>query len=154
MGYTHYFETKNDMNQKRWNEVFIPGVKRIIACAEKKGIKLCGPLGEFNTVPEYTNNRITFNGDENEAHETMSIERKRNDFYFCKTAQKPYDEVVVAVILFTAIVFPSAFSWSSDGDSENGDFDTGRALPYKVFDTDDMISENVHNYLKAMEATA
>jgi hypothetical protein len=53
----------------------------------------------------------------------MTIERKAEDFYFCKTARKPYDTVCVALMLLAEFCF-SEFSWHSDGIAE--DFVEGR----------------------------
>lgn len=121
MGYTHYFETKKDIQEKTWHNYFIPAVKLILKESEKQGIEIAGSHGEAGTIPEFTSDYIMFNGLGEDAHETMTIERRETHFYFCKTARKPYDAACVAVAILAAKLFnKSYFEWSSDGDNEPG----------------------------------
>lgn len=121
MGYTHYFKTKQDIHQTTWDSYFIPAVKLILKEAEKQGTEITGSHGEAGTIPEFTSDYIMFNGLGEDAHETMTIERKAADFYFCKTARKPYDAACVAVAVLAAKLFnKDYFEWSSDGDGERG----------------------------------
>jgi hypothetical protein len=63
---------------------------------------------------------IVFNGDasKGEAHETMSLHRIGNGFEFCKTARKPYDRFVKAVLIIANYYAPGALEISCDGDKE------------------------------------
>lgn len=62
-----------------------------------------------------------------DSHETFSLTREAQDFEFCKTAQKPYDEVVVAVMTEARDINPS-FNPRSDG----GESVFGNPLPRTV----------------------
>lgn len=104
----------------KWNYEVVPAVKLIIETAQEKWkIPIVGPISESDTVPEYCNDHIYFNGLEDDGHETMEVLRLKKKFYFCKTARKPYDTVCVAVAIFMETAFKSYFSWSSDGEGED-----------------------------------
>jgi hypothetical protein len=75
--------------------------------------------------PEITNDHIVFNGDgsKGEAHESFVLSRVSNFegervFQFCKTARKPYDRYVKAVLIVAQRVAPGALEVSCDGDDE------------------------------------
>ena len=123
MGYTHYFETTTPASDKVWNE-FTDTVKKII---KNFAGKIAG--GEGTGTPEITNDLVYLNGCESlsEDHETFLIERgKRGYWDFCKTAMKPYDAVVVAILMEGARL--EILTWSSDGEDKNGDFDSAKKL--------------------------
>jgi hypothetical protein len=124
MGYTHYWYQRRDLTESEWTSV-VYNVGQIMATAKKHGVSLCNGLGEKGTEPSFNVEEIMFNGDESkdEDHETMVINRKcppkepwqsRRGFGFCKTARKPYDAVVVAVLIFLDTF--GAHEISSDGD--------------------------------------
>jgi hypothetical protein len=84
-------------------------VHGVCAIAVAEGIKLAGPDGTGSLV--LTQDTIAFNGVGDEAHESFWIDRvpeapawksadseKEKFFSFCKTANKPYDPVVVAAL--------------------------------------------------------
>lgn len=121
MGYTHYMKAKKEIPQEKWNDEVIPAVKLIIATAQADpwNIPIVGPISEPGTFPEYCNDYIYFNGLGEDGHETMEVRRLPKDFFFCKTARKPYDAVCVAVNIFMETAFKSYFSWSSDGEGED-----------------------------------
>jgi len=134
MGYTHYFrrsETKHP--QKKWN-AFLEDAKKV-ACRFKlcipqsiqfitdddkiiKGdyeIKIGDGMGEGNP-PEYTKDKIRFNGVGEEAHETLGIDRvSDDDFGFTKTAHKPYDLLVTATLVLYKHHFGKKVEVSGDG---------------------------------------
>ena len=86
--------------------------------------------GDRGTKP-VTTGGITFNGFVDDAHETFSLPAKANqmsDFEFCKTAQKPYDVVVVASLARLSEV--AGITVSSDGSAE--DWEHGVKLASKV----------------------
>lgn len=58
--------------------------------------------------------RIRFNGVGERSHETFHLSNKQ-DMNFCKTAFKPYDEVVTAVLIRAKYYFGEALSVGSDG---------------------------------------
>lgn len=104
MGYTHYWK-HDELNQDKWND-FIKDAKKII---------------QTSTVPidlQAAGGEVLFlNGQKPEDWETFIIEREQTDSDFCKTARRPYDEVVVAILMLADETF-AGFSWSSDGSDE------------------------------------
>ncbi len=71
------------------------------------------------------NENLIFNGIGADSHETFGFSRQKDDlpatwvdFNFCKTAMKPYDKVVVAILKLAEHCF-EGFSWSSDGDDND-----------------------------------
>jgi hypothetical protein len=85
-----------------------------------KPFKLCGGLGEG--TPVFNETEIWFNGDGTESmnHETFRIYWSTDEKAFCKTAHKPYDLLVCfALLTFAEIFGKNVFSFSSDGDMED-----------------------------------
>ncbi len=70
--------------------------------------------------PVVDNSDIVFNGDasKGEDHETFLLSKVNSGFQFCKTARKPYDRYVKAVLLVAQHFAPGALDVSCDGDSE------------------------------------
>ena len=109
MGYTHYFSTQKETGAATW-AVLVEQAKQL-AAAIPEDIKICGGFG--TGAPEFTDERLWFNGDEatGQDYETMMVERvitpaawsqpdeKGLVFNFCKTAQRPYDLLVCAVLI-------------------------------------------------------
>ena len=75
---------------------------------------------------------IRFNGVEEDGHETFLI-TKDGGAEFCKTARKPYDEIVVAALGMLGELNPT-FRWRSDGDP--ADHVDGKALHDKALPSD------------------
>ena len=74
----------------------------------------------------------------------MDIHRCEYEFYFCKTARKPYDAVCVALAIFMATCFPRHFSWHSDGDYDEVDCKLeGIRLLVATFGTIELDRENI-----------
>jgi len=71
---------------------------------------------------------ISFNQAEN-GHEPFSFP-PNEDFEFCKTAEKPYDAVVVACLTVLAHRWPNIITVSSDGDAH--EWERGVQLARKV----------------------
>jgi len=109
MGYTHYWQNPG-FTQDEWTEVR-KFAKRIVAETDV-------PIqfeDDIATAPQIDNEVIRFNGVGDAAHETFYLAKQpSSSFQFCKTARKPYDEVVVAMLIMLSTVNP-IFSWSSDG---------------------------------------
>lgn len=113
MGYTCYFEQSRPFTTEEWGKIraaVIPMFHRL------KQIK--GPNGEGR--PLIGNDSISFNGDasKSEDHETFLIQKNGNGFQFCKTARKPYDRYVKAVLCVADHFAPGALDISCDGDDE------------------------------------
>jgi len=154
MGYTHYFERDN----KNKGSAFMFGklsldVKKIIDEAQKQGIVIRG--GDGTGLPTFTEGYFSFNGDATDGndHETFywealpeqpewqtkhfaNTERATTVFDFCKTARKPYDAVVCAVLIRAKVIYGDLVEIRSDGDWDGGGWDEwqeGRKLYETVF---------------------
>lgn len=124
MGYTHYCTQKRDFTKIEWQQVSAD-VGEILKYVEHAvGIPLVNGNGDPGSKPEFTLVKIWFNGSGEDSHEPMAILRKRSapqwkgdtpGCNFCKTARKPYDLVVTAVLCYLATVAES-HSVTSDGD--------------------------------------
>lgn len=124
MGYTHYFHSKGkNLDQSKFR-VLSDQARRIINIANKQGIKIQFEYCD-NKPPELTNYAIRFNGIEEDGHETFMITREEFG-EFCKTARKPYDTIVTAILIAAKLIFKNDIDISSDGDNE--DWNEGRKL--------------------------
>lgn len=149
MGYTHYFVR----NTKRLGSAFMYGklaldTKAIIAEAQSVGIVIRDGYGKGS--PEFTEGHFSLNGDSDtgEDYETFFWEAlpeqpewQRNQtftkddpnsiFDFCKTAHKPYDTVVTAVLIRAKVIYGECVDIRSDGNWS--DWQLGRELYERVF---------------------
>lgn len=151
MGYTHY-HTRNAKNK---GSAYMFGklaldAKAIITEAEKRGIVIRGYDGTGE--PEFTEGYFRLNGDASEGldHETFAWEalpdqpewqrkhfeangRNPNEIFdFCKTAYKPYDTVVTAILIRAKVIYGNLVEVRSDGDWNAG-WQAGRELYEAVF---------------------
>lgn len=112
MGYTHHWKLSRPLTTPErdtlrvFAEIVISKHQQILA----------GPDGLGS--PEIGHAGIALNGTHNVRYETFafSFDRSSN---FCKTQQRPYDKVVVALLCLAAHVAPDACSVSSDGDARD-----------------------------------
>lgn len=118
MGYTHYLHPQRHATQDEWNAI-------------KDSWLLLYHLGLFPKLhePRVDDDIIHFNGVGNDGHETMILEREGLGFDFCKTARKPYDLAVVALLLIAHHHAPDAWEIKSDGGPD--DWAEGLALVQK-----------------------
>jgi len=137
MGYTHYLtipKTKPvkgtaERNEKRY-QLAIKDCQRII----RRFSKLNGGLSGFTAhtkVGKYGG--IEVNGSRENGHETFILRehfRDNEDFSFCKTAQKPYDVVVVACLTVLQHRLKGAVKVASDGDTK--EWEQGVAMAKRV----------------------
>ena len=122
MGYTHYYRQQRDYTEQEWDRL-IEATKKIFAYCEQNGIILenDSPLSERGIAPIADENMIWFNGQESSglSHESFVLSQtKGDDFSFCKTAQKPYDNAVCMVLLSSHSIAPEVLEISSDGEFE------------------------------------
>jgi len=114
MGYTHYFTQTRSFTAAEW-ETVTADVQAILKEAEhNQGIPLADGNGGGGTSPEFTALHFAFNGLGDGAHETMYVTRHKQTkkeyeghnpaWSFCKTAEKPYDAAVVAVLCYLATI--------------------------------------------------
>ena len=109
MGYTHYWRQQRDFTDTEWQE--LTRLAKLIT-ADGQGI-LAKEYDERNSKPTIDSEHIRFNGIGEDGHETFLITKKKRAkreyeeqeaydkegaFDFCKTAHKPYDKYVVAVL--------------------------------------------------------
>ena len=142
MGYTHY----NYRPRKNAGSAYMYGklaldAKAICEYAYTIGIKLGDWSGENGTHPEFTEGEFSLNGIDDMAHETFTwkalptqSEWRKDEpeiFDFCKTAMKPYDAVVTAILIRAKEIYGSCVSISSDGDWS--EWQDGRDLYEAVF---------------------
>ncbi len=113
MGYTHYLKQPKKFTDKQW-DTFVKSAKQIFKTTD---IPLGNAAGDEKTKPVINVDRISFNGVGDDSHETCTVYREDTDFEFCKTAQKPYDEVVVAIYKAAREANPSIVL-NSDGGTE------------------------------------
>lgn len=140
MGYTHYWYRKDGVEDRQAFRELGTDAKRIIAEAERRGIHLGDAFGE--NEPEFTELRFALNGVGDEAHETFSWPSVENRaewdtsddewvFSCTKTAYKPYDAVVCAILIRAKRIYGDGLRVLSDGTWEY--WAEGRALYEAVF---------------------
>ena len=108
MGYTHSFTPKKATPEK-WNE-FVQQCKQLkdglqmysesaCGCYEDKKILIRGGGGTGRAI--FNKEEVWFNGDTKRGleHETFWTEPNLDEWQFCKTARKPYDLLVCAVLI-------------------------------------------------------
>ena len=128
MGYTHYWRQLRDFTDTEWQE--LTRLTKLIT-ADGSSI-LANGISDKNSRPTIDNEQICFNGIGDDGHETFRITKKKRAkadyeeqeaydkkgaFEFCKTAQKPYDRYVVAVLCAIYRVQRDVMNISSDGNT-------------------------------------
>lgn len=114
MGYTHYWNGNGSKRDVSKFAEFSTVARIAIDLATSRGIELGDLMGEGGE-PEVTEKRVAFNGVGDDSHESFVVTPDQTDFEFCKTNYKPYDVVVVAVLVLFKHFFPE-IKFSSDGD--------------------------------------
>jgi len=148
MGYTHYAcrPVKNAGSAYFYGKLALDA-KKLCDYANANGIRIRN--GEGLGEPEFTEFSFSINGDaegfsedgRDLAHETFywagipthpkHREGEPEFFSFCKTAYKPYDAVVTAILIRAKHIYGSCVSISSDGNWQ--DWQAGRELYERVF---------------------
>ena len=148
MGYTHYTyrPRKNAGSAYMFGKLALDA-KTICDYANANGIRIRNGNGEGE--PEFTEFYFSINGDASAftsegrdlAHEsfywagipTQSEWRKDEpDFFeFCKTAYKPYDAVVTAILIRAKTIYGSCVRISSDGEWQ--EWQAGRDMYETIF---------------------
>ena len=136
MGYTHYYTQNRSLTNREWKDlidIFHHMLNHLPAHSHNAGgfyadfpLTICG--GDGTGQPEINDRSLVFNGDEKGGldHETFYIDKDGHGFYFCKTARKPYDLLVCAVLLALCEIAPAAFELSSDGDMAGEEWQPAR----------------------------
>ena len=130
MGYSHYWQPEEDTKEftfsgENWQKIK-DALLKIVRQADSQGIDL--ELGMDREV-------IWINGVD-ESHENFVITKSISGFSFCKTARKPYDSVVTALLIYAHSIAPS-LEISSDGETEDwyeGKYllESALNLPFKI----------------------
>ncbi len=111
MGYSHYWENKEDCPADRWATI-CTAVRKLLASNPQ--IRVAFECDEPNKPPQIDDDVIRFNGHSNMAYETFTLDRRwcRDN---CKTGGRPYDVLVVAVLTIAHNVSRSTWQIRSDG---------------------------------------
>lgn len=113
MGYTHYWkQVGENPDDSQW-EAICAEAQRVIDSANHP---IAGWDGDGE--PEINDSYISLNGCGEDSHETFRLHRVDADFEFCKTARKPYDATVVAILRAAKRFAPGWLNLSSDGGDE------------------------------------
>ena len=120
MGYTHYFtQVQSTEGDDRSYLKFAIDAMLIILTAEQRGINLNWHVDE---------NAVKINGVGEDSHEDFYFTREANlSFNFCKTARKPYDDVITACLIALKKAYGEKVDIGSDGTWES-DWVAGRHL--------------------------
>ena len=99
MGYTHYFRMHEDgaeFSEQEWLAIQ-RDFRRVAQAAD---VKICYEFNMPHQLPLIGDDFIQFNGPGDAGHETMVLARQPiKAFNFCKTNQKPYDLLVMALLI-------------------------------------------------------
>ena len=119
MGYTHYWHKRSEADTL--NHLYGAALEKAGVIVRAQRISpIAWESDEPNRAPE-TSDGIRFNGIEDEGHETFYLPANAQEFesfQFCKTAEKPYDVVVVAVLCAIDHWAPGVLNITSDGNRE------------------------------------
>lgn len=131
MGYTHYWTQVRDFTCEEWRQIGADVMPILNDVQHAQGVPLGDGEGNPGTQPVFTADHILFNGVGDDSHETFVLYRRRpakepwqrrRGGDFCKTARKPYDLAVTAMLCYLATVPGNtelferpAFSVHSDG---------------------------------------
>lgn len=115
MGYSHTFKQKKHCPPEQWAQI-TDAFKKLLASALITSPLYIQRENDDASSPEVTENEIIFNGIGNDGHETMFFSRNDPGYGFCKTANKPYDRVVVALLMLANHYAPYVWEIESDGD--------------------------------------
>lgn len=101
MGYTHYYQQGSIPTPA----LFQSFTTHVLELVQASGIAI-----QVTIEPDF----LSINGADGEDYEDFVIRRNDLTWDFCKTARRPYDTVVTAVLILARYTFPD-FHLSSDG---------------------------------------
>lgn len=140
MGYTHYWDREAlDASSPAARGIaygrLAMDAKTLIANFRACGHAVAGPLGTGE--PEITEGRIAFNGSAAERldYESFVWDAREEGWNFVKTAHRPYDILVTAVLIRAKRHYGNAVAVTSDGSWD--DWRQGRVLVSSTFDDAD-----------------
>ena len=115
MGYTHYWKNTEPLNVHQWSNVLKATTDIIVRSKVPATLKSSFVLpfeDQYTTLKHQQH--ITIEGLKEHGYETFYLTPKAVELDCCKTAQKSYDTIVVAILNHAAATIPGFF-WSSDG---------------------------------------
>ncbi|KAJ5106871.1 hypothetical protein N7456_003546 [Penicillium angulare] len=116
MGYTHYYQVLN-WDSDEWKAAWPQLIKDVPMIIDRaNGIEISGPTEDEEIVTPVqidAEKGIYINGVGDDSHEPFII--KKDGWSFCKTARKPYDDIVTTILLRAYMLPPKGFDVSSDG---------------------------------------
>lgn len=139
MGYTHYWFRPEEIEQTTF-DLIAADAEALYLTAD---IPIAYEYDDPDSLPVFSPNLINFDGVGDDRHETfyfprvqapegwMRPERPGEVFNFCKTAAKPYDTLVCAVLLAAKHQLGDSLRVSSDGTWQ--EWEEGRALYAQTF---------------------
>jgi len=142
MGFSHYWTRPDTAVPAKLWDAFIADVRKIFK--EHEDI-IAREYDLPDRAPIADDTEVRFNGVGSDGHETFHLTRDfepcqwrkegEDQFAFCKTARKPYNEVVTSILSCVTHHLGDIFNVSSDG--EDGEEDG--IFPYSVIkDTYDL----------------
>lgn len=128
MGYTHYYGPTK-FSPKQFALVVKASAQVIEIVTEEMKIPLPFECDQPDKAAQCGDETVRFNGLDENGHETFIL--IANDRWsFCKTAMKPYDIAVVAILCLAEHYGGAGQSVSSDGDAD--DWAEGLALAQRI----------------------
>lgn len=126
MGYTHYWKTSEPFTAQQWEDLeqFARTAIRMLPKHSESagGFYKKAPLVVAMGVAAKRHIRIDGSGRYEGldlSHESFVFENAPTEFDFCKTARKPYDLMVCAVLIQARILLPRGVAISTDGVAED-----------------------------------
>jgi hypothetical protein len=113
MGYTVSWTFNRSFTESEWKSITESVSNMFHRLNQVKGANGFGR-------PIVDNSEIIFNGDasKGDSHETFVLTLYESGSKFCKTARKPYDRFVKAVLVLANFWAPGALEVTCDGDNE------------------------------------
>ena len=117
MGFTRYYEIFSPLDKQKFAQ-FSQDCN--VICEEITKISGHGIAGyDGYGDPRFTEDIVSFNGIDDNAHESFAIDTACKGFYFTKTQLKPYDLHVEACLELAKYYFGEDIRVSSDADEPN-----------------------------------
>lgn len=130
MGYSHYWKTHYPLTAVHGGDTVDSardGIAAIVSLAMERCIVLESYNGsEWHRVVDAFDavgpEGVCLNGDSSTdlAHESFNLSFHRTiEFGACKTARKPYDQVVTAILIYLGNAYPGYIDVTSDGEARD-----------------------------------
>jgi len=121
MGYTHYWKIDSEITPEKFRS--LQSIAARIVCESEASVEF-----SMNTNQHPDHADICLNGIGENAHETFLLTPHKAKFECCKTNRKPYDEIVVGILLVAT--GRGLLEFTSDGSGD--ELSAGWQLKHKV----------------------